>query len=46
MNFFEQELQKLVGQSSILSDPLYIGRVCYGRLIHCGGNGENIREDM
>lgn len=32
MNFFEQELRKLVGQSNVLSDPRYIGRACYGRV--------------
>lgn len=32
MNFFEQELRKLVGQSNALADPRYIGRACYGRV--------------
>jgi hypothetical protein len=40
MNFFEQELRKLVGQSDALADPRYIGRACYG-----GVNG-NIRAKL
>jgi hypothetical protein len=32
MNFFEQELRKLVGRSDALDDPRYIGRACYGRV--------------
>lgn len=32
MNFFAQELRKLVGQSNTLADPRYIGRACYGRV--------------
>ena len=30
MNFFEQELRKLAGQSNALAGPRYIGRACYG----------------
>jgi len=40
MNFFEQELRKLVGQSNALSDPRYIGRACYGRV------SDNIRAKL
>ena len=35
MNFFEQELRKLVGQSNALADPRYIGRALYDTV---GGN--------
>ena len=40
MNFFEQELRKLVGQSNALADPKYIGRACYGRV------SDNIRAKL
>jgi hypothetical protein len=40
VNFFEQELRKLVGQSNALSDPRYIGRACYGRV------SDNIRAKL
>ena len=40
MNFFEQELRKLVGQSNALADPRYIGRACYGRV------SDNIRAKL
>ena len=40
MNFFEQELRKLVGQSNALTDPRYVGRACYGRV------SENIRAKL
>ena len=29
MNFFEQELRKLAGQSGMLTDSKYVGRACY-----------------
>ena len=32
MNFYEQELRKLAGQSNALTDPKFVGRVCYGRV--------------
>lgn len=37
MNFFEQELRKVMAGSSILKDQKYVGRLCYGTI------GENIR---
>ena len=40
MNFFEQELRKLVGQSNALADPRYIGRACYGKV------SDNIRAKL
>lgn len=30
MNFFESELKKIIGNSHILKDQKYVGRVCYG----------------
>lgn len=32
MNFFESELEKIMGQSSILKDQKYVGRICYGSI--------------
>lgn len=32
MNFFESELKKIVGNSDILKDQRYVGRMCYGSL--------------
>lgn len=32
MNFFEMQLKKIMGQSTILKDQKYIGRICYGQL--------------
>lgn len=32
MNFFENELRKIMEKSSILTDQRYVGRVCYGRI--------------
>ena len=32
MNFFEQELRKLLGHGITLSDGRFIGRVCFGKL--------------
>lgn len=37
MNFFEQELRKLMDESVILKDKKYLGRLCYGTV------GEDIR---
>ena len=30
MNFFESELKQIMGNSSILKDQKYVGRMCYG----------------
>ena len=30
MNFFESELKKIMGDSAILNDQKYVGRLCYG----------------
>lgn len=30
MNFFEDELKKIMGESAILKDQKYVGRSCYG----------------
>lgn len=32
MNFFEQELRKLFGHDTALSDKRFVGRACFGRL--------------
>lgn len=32
MTFYEQELQKLFGQNTVLSDVRFVGNACYGRL--------------
>ncbi len=32
MNFFEQELRKIVAGSGILKDQKYVGRLCYGTI--------------
>ena len=40
MNFFEQELRKLAGQSDTLADPRFVGRACYGRV------SDNIRAKL
>ena len=32
MNFFESELKKIMGNSDILKDQRYVGRMCYGSL--------------
>lgn len=37
MNFFEQELRKIMAGSGILKDQKYVGRLCYGTI------GEGIR---
>ena len=37
MNFFEQELRKIMVGSGILKDQKYVGRLCYGTI------GEGIR---
>ena len=37
MNFFEQELRKLAGQSNALADPHFIGRALYDTV------GDNLR---
>ena len=37
MNFFEEELKKMVGGSTILKDQKYLGRNCYGTI------GEDLR---
>ena len=37
MNFFESELKKIMGDSAILKDQRYVGRICYGTI------GEDLR---
>lgn len=32
MNFFESELKKIMGDSAILKDQKYVGRMCYGTI--------------
>ncbi|MSS91338.1 hypothetical protein FYJ45_24805 [Eisenbergiella tayi] len=32
MNFFESELKKIMGNSNILKDQKYVGRMCYGTI--------------
>ena len=32
MNFFESELKKIIGNSAILKDQKYVGRMCYGTI--------------
>ena len=32
MNFFEQELRKIIGQSTAAADASYVGRSCFVRL--------------
>ena len=32
MNFFESELKKIMGNSSILKNQKYVGRMCYGTI--------------
>lgn len=32
MNFFESELRKIMGNSSVLKDQKYVGRICYGTI--------------
>ena len=32
MNFFESELKKIMGNSDILKDQKFVGRMCYGTL--------------
>lgn len=32
MNFFEQEMKKIMGKSSVLKDQKYAGRKCYGTI--------------
>lgn len=32
MNFFEQEMKKIMGKSSVLKDQKYTGRKCYGTI--------------
>lgn len=32
MNFFESELRKIMGNSNILKDQKYVGRMCYGTI--------------
>lgn len=32
MNFFEQELGRLVKEGGVITDPVFAGRVCYGDL--------------
>ena len=32
MNFFEEELKKMMGGSAILKDQKYVGRMCYGTI--------------
>ena len=31
MNFFEQELRKIIGQSTAAADASYVGRSCFVR---------------
>ena len=37
MNFFESELKKIIGNSAILKDQKYVGRMCYGISDHYAG---------
>ena len=32
MTFFEQEMRKLFSQGLSLREPVFVGRVCYGKL--------------
>ena len=32
MNFFEMQLKKIMGQSTILKNQKYVGRICYGQI--------------